>query len=281
MAGAFCASRAQAQAVALPVPSGSSSSSSQSQSGVSVPGYPVSTVQSHRAVGGLPATSMKPFSKFGVALSMGTLGASADIAVPLSRSFNLRAGTDIFRYSTDLNQDGITYTPNLSLTSAQVSLDWFPFHGSFRISPGYMVYNGTTVSANSVVPGNQSFDMNDTTYYSDPTDPLHGSAYVTWPKAGPRITFGWGNIIPRTPNKHISFPAEFGMAYFGTGSSVLNFAGSVCDKAPGDPTRTCQKANSDPSFQENVDKEHARLQMNLHDYVRFYPILKVGVSYKF
>lgn len=264
--------------VALPSPAISSSAG---QSGVSVPGYPVAAAKTAKPVKSGPDKSIRPFSKVGVAVSFGTLGASADVAVPLSRSFNLRAGTDIMRFSTTLDNDGISYSPDLSYTTGYGGVDWFPFHGSFRISPGFMFYNGTTIGGNAIAPAYQQFSFGSDNYYSMAGDPLTGAVNVTWRQYAPRMTIGWGNMIPRTPGRHFSVPVELGFAYFGTGTSTLSFAGSVCQNQTGTVQSNCQKVNTDASFQTDVNKEHDRLQKNLHDYARFYPILKVGVSYKF
>jgi len=209
---------------------------------------------------------------------MGTQGAGVEVAVPLSRSLNLRSGAEFFRYNTTGLQDGITYTANLALQSEEASVDWFPFHGAFRISPGVMLNNATTVNANLVIPGNQSFTVNDVNYYSSTASPLTGSVGVSFPRAGPRITFGWGNMVPRKKSKHFSMPTEFGMAYFGTGTTLMNFSGSVC-QSPNSPS-TCQPVSTNPSFQTNVTAEQAKIQKDLV-YARFYPILKVGISFKF
>jgi hypothetical protein len=223
-------------------------------------------------------SSSKPFSAFALGVSMGTQGAGVETAVPLSRNTNLRGGAEFFRYNTTGLRDGVTYTANLALQSAQTSLDWFPFHGAFRISPGFMFYNATTVTANLNVPANQSFTVNDVNYYSSAASPLTGSAGVTFPRAGPRITIGWGNMIPRRKSKHFSMPTEFGMAYFGTGTTLLTFTGSAC-AAPNSPA-TCQPVSSYPGFQSNVTAEQAKIQKDLV-YARFYPILKIGLSVKF
>jgi hypothetical protein len=227
--------------------------------------------------------SARPFSTLAVAVSAGTLGAGLELATPLSRSFNLRLGGDVFQYGTTLTQDSINYNAQLRMQSGQVSLDWFPFHGAFRISPGMMVYNGMKVAANLSVPGNQSFTINDATYYSDPYNLINGSAHVTFPSYGPRITMGWGNMVPRSKSRHFSMPLEFGMVYFGNGTTALNFGGAACTQSVANTTQAalyCQSAATYTAFQTNVTAEQAKIQKNL-TYVRFYPILKLGISFRF
>lgn len=223
------------------------------------------------------ASSMRPFSKLGVGVNVGTLGIGVEAATPLAGRFNLRGGGNFFGYSRNIDRNGITYIANLDLRSAQASLDWFPFGGSFHLSPGAMVYNGTKVVANAQIPPNGTFTLNGVTYYNDPSDPLSGSAKVMFPVAGPQFAAGFGNMVPRKDSKHFSVPFEFGFVYFGTGTTLLNFNGSACISPGG---VYCMKASSLPGFQTNVTAEQAKIETYVKD-ARFYPILRIGVGYKF
>jgi hypothetical protein len=122
-----------------------------------------------------------------------------------------------------------------------------------------------------------SFTLNSVRFYSDPSDPLSGSAHVTFPNVAPQFTIGFGNMISRKQAKHFSIPVELGVAYFGTGTTSLNFNGSACTSPGG---VNCQKASSFTSFQSSVTGEQATIQKDVK-YARFYPILRVGLSYKF
>lgn len=226
---------------------------------------------------GAVASSMRPFSKLGVGVNVGTLGIGVEAATPLGGRFNLRGGGNFFDYSRNIDRDGITYVANLDLRSAQASLDWFPFGGSFHIGPGAMLYNGAKVVANAQIPPNGAFTLNGVQYYNDPSDPLSGSAKVTFPVAGPQLTAGFGNMVPRRNSKHFSVPFEFGLVYFGTGTTLLNFNGSACISPGG---LNCMQASSLPGFSANVAAEQAKIENYVKD-ARFYPIVRIGASYKF
>ena len=223
------------------------------------------------------APSMRPFSKLGVGVNIGMLGLGVEAATPLANRFNLRGGASFFSYSRNIDHNGLTYVASLDLRSGQASLDWFPFRGGFHLSPGVMLYNGTKVSASVQVPNGTSFSLNRVAYYSDPSDPLSGTANITFPKAGPLFTIGFGNMIPRKKSRHISVPIELGFVYFGTGTTLMNFNGSECTSPSGS---NCQKASSDTNFQANVTAEEAKIEKYVK-YVKFYPILQIGLSYKF
>lgn len=223
-------------------------------------------------------TNARPFSQAAIGVSVGTQGIGGEAATPLLRSLNLRGGADIIHASASFTSSGINYSGNLALQSGQLSLDWFPFHGSFRLSPGVMFYNGSNVNAGLAVPANQHFTVNSVTYYSSATSPLTGNATATWPKAGPRITFGFGNMLPRRVGRHFAWTSEFGMAYFGTGTVTLGFSGSACTQQ--NAPATCFQANTNSTFQANVAAEQAKIQKNMV-YARFYPIIRTGLSYRF
>ncbi len=220
----------------------------------------------------------RPFSRLAVGVTGGTLGFGPEIGVPLAPRLNLRAGANFFNYSTTIDESGITYDAKVTVRSVQTSVDWFPFHNTFHISPGAMLYNGNKGGATVVLPPGQSITINHSDYYSDTADPLHGTANISFPKAGPQLTVGFGNMVKRGEGKHFSVPVDFGFVYFGTGTAALNFGGSACVKSEGQ--LLCQKTSAYPEFEQNVLAEQAKIQKNL-DYARFYPVLRVGLSYKF
>lgn len=220
---------------------------------------------------------MHALSHFAVGINAGSLGLGVEAATPLANRINLRAGVNLFDYSQSLLQKGITYNANLTLLSVQASVDWFPYGGGFHISPGVMLYNGNHVNANLAVPIGTVINLDNVNYYSDPADPLAGSAKITFPFAGPQLTVGFGNMIPRKPGKHITVPFELGAVYFGTGTALLNFTGTACTTLG---SVNCMPVNSFPRFQADVAAEQATIQKNLN-YARFFPILRIGVSYKF
>lgn len=143
-------------------------------------------------------SSNKPFSALGVAVKVGVEGVGFDVATPLARKFNLRAGASFFSYQGSLTEDGIQINPDVRFRKAAASLDYYPFGGSFRVSPGFVFYNGNHATATALVPAGQTFDLNDTTYTSSVTDPVRGSAIFDFgKKQAPSFTIGWGNSTLR------------------------------------------------------------------------------------
>ena len=219
--------------------------------------------------------SDKPFSRLGIAVKASLLGAGVEAATPLTPCTNLRVGFNMFSYDRGFNKDGVAYAGQLRFLSIEAHYDWFPFEGSFHLSPGALVYNGNQIAADASVPGGNPFTLNNTTYSSDPSDPINGTGKVDFVKAGPMFTVGWGNLLPRN-HRHFSVPVELGVIYTGAPRTTLNLRGSACD-ATG---LNCSSTSSYPAFQANVQAEQDKLNKDISAF-KFYPVISVGFGFNF
>jgi hypothetical protein len=233
----------------------------------------LAVVCSHQA--SAQADTGAPFSNVGIGVKASLLGAGIEVATPLARCFNLRAGFNAFSYNRGFHKDGVVYNGQLSFRSTEAHLDWFPFGGSFHISPGLLAYNGNEINANASVSAGQTFTLNGVTYTSDPADPIIGAGKVDFKKSGPMLTAGFGNLVPRN-HHHISIPFELGAIYTGAPRTTLNLNGGACD-ANG---QFCETIDNNPSFQSNVQAEQTKLQKDVSAF-KFYPVLSLGFGFKF
>lgn len=215
-----------------------------------------------------------PFSALAVAVKIGTGGIGFDVATPLAQRFNLRGGASFFQYTGSYDVDGTTINGQAKLRSVGMSVDWFPFNNRFHISPGVNFYNGSSLNASAMVPGGQTFTLEDATYTSSPTDPVHGSASMTFGnKTAPSLTVGVGNMIPRHGSGHFSVPVELGFEYISRPLFHLDLQGTACSQG------ICQ-STSLPEFQQNLRAEEAEINSDIAP-LRFFPIFSVGLAYKF
>jgi hypothetical protein len=220
----------------------------------------------------------RPFSGLGFATRVGFGGAGFDIATPLARKFNLRAGTDFFNHDTSFQEEGAKVGVNLHLRSGHAALDWFPFGGHLRLSPQLVFGNNDRVLATAVIPSGSTVTLNGQDYISSYSNPLHGSGRIDFRKVSPGFSFGFGNVIPRD-RSHVSIPVEMGFYYVGQPSLQVAFTGSACD--PNYPTSVgCESVDQDAGFQQNLAAFKARDDHNL-SYASFFPIFSVGVGYRF
>ena len=221
--------------------------------------------------------AVRPFYGLAIGVRVGTTGVGLDLATPLSKRLNLRAGGSFLSIDPHFVEDGMDVIGDIQLRSGFVAMDVFPFHGGFHISPGYTLYNGDRLSGKATVPGGQDFDLGDGTYTSDTTDPVHGTFDLSsGGKSAPRLTLGWGNMIPRT-DRHWSFLLEIGAEYVGKPPQVtLTLAGTVC-QGPG----FCQSISQNPTAAQNVTIEQNQINSEIPSWLRFFPLVSTGVSYRF
>ncbi|RXH56070.1 hypothetical protein [Granulicella sibirica] len=229
--------------------------------------------------GATPTVSfLGAFSSIGADAHIGLGGIGFDVATPLTRRINIRLGGDFFRYTDTFVEDQANVTASLKLGSGHASVDWFPFNNSFRISPMINFVNNNRVRATVLVPAGTTITLSGSDYVSSATDPLHGSGSVDFRRTSPGLTIGFGNIIAHTP-KHLSFPVELGFYYVGQPTLKIAFSGSACD--PSVPASIgCESVTDDPDFQQSLNEFRARNNNNL-SYASFFPVLTVGVGYRF
>jgi hypothetical protein len=129
--------------------------------------------------------SSKPFSRLGIAIKASSLGFSVEAATPVTLRSNLRAGFNIFSYDHTFHKDGVGYAGQLRFRSIEGHYDWFPFAGSFHLSPGELIYNGNQLAANASVPGGNTFTRNHTTTRAIPPTQSAAPGRSTSPRPAP------------------------------------------------------------------------------------------------
>ena len=220
--------------------------------------------------------SMRPFSRAALGVYLNSLGPGAEIATPMGRHLNLRAGANFFRYGQVLDIDGVSYNAQLNFNSGQVQVDYFPMAGGFHISPGVLYSRNGVSSVGSVPPGG-SFELGSQSYINSVNDPVHGTATVAYPRnVAPLLTIGWGNLIPRT-GRHWAIPVELGAAYTGAAQFVFDLMGTAC---PSNAPANCVNFATDPAVKQNVAQEQVNIN-ELAKRIEVYPIFSIGVSYSF
>jgi hypothetical protein len=253
-------------------------SSSSQEFASSVPG-PHSNSDTAKAPGsGDFSLGKSRVSRLGIDAQVGLNGVGGDIAFAVAPHFNLRLGGRFFSYSTSFQEEGADVNASLRLGGGKASLDWYPFHNGFRISPLVVFLNQTGVRATVLVPAGQTISLDDGDYVSSHADPLHGSASIGVRKTSPGLTIGYGNIIPRS-GRHLSFPVELGFYYVGQPTLKVAFSGSACDPSQPEPLG-CQPVEQDAGFQSDLAGFIRRNNNNLK-YASFLPIASFGVGYRF
>jgi hypothetical protein len=224
-----------------------------------------------------PHISTRPFSQVAMGVTVGTLGGGVELVTTMSRRTNLRVDGHYFGISENLTQDGVGYNGKLQMADARLSYDYYPFGGGLRLSAGAAVYNKFSVKAVASVPSARTITFNNVDYYSSATDPLKGNGTIDFShKVAPTASFGWGNAIPRS-NRHLAFPLEIGVAFTGAPAFDLNMTGSACSSP--DPA-TCSPVATNSEFKTNLAAERTKINNDIAP-LRFYPIVNLGMTYRF
>jgi hypothetical protein len=220
---------------------------------------------------------VKSSPRVGVGVIAGTVGIGGDIAVRVIHSANVRFGFSALGISHDFSQDGVTYGARFRPEAAQLTFDWFFFHG-VHLSPGLLIYNGTKVTGTATSPAGTSFTLNNVTYQSSSANPLTGALAVTFRKTAPMVLFGFGNLVPRG-SRRWSVTFDVGAAFSGSPKTALSFTGFAC-KPPNTSGPTCLNVATDPTVQANVVGEQASVNDKLK-FFKYYPVVQLGFGYSF
>lgn len=220
-------------------------------------------------------TNRRPFRSGAISAKVGIPGIGFDLATPLNSFLNLRGGAQFFDHTANPSANGIHSTGNITFQNVAAMIDIFPFrNNSFHLSPGITLHNDTHLTSSLYVRGAHSFTLGDTTYLSDPSNPIYGDAHLfLGGKYAPRFTIGWGNMLPRRGG-HFSIPFDIGFQYISSPTLDLQLHGNACDNQ-GD----CGDINSLDGPQ-NIHQEVLKLNQQISA-LRFYPIVSIGFSVSF
>jgi hypothetical protein len=259
--------------------------------------YSVSSPESPAAFGGggqavaspLVHHGIRPLSRLAIGPQISPLGVGAEAAVNISQHFDGRVTGSLFSYSTSFTTSGFNIDANLHLASAGASLDYYPFHNGFRLSPGILVYNQNRANANAPVTPGTSFELNDQTFYAATPNPslgitaLSGKGSLNLHPTRPAFTAttGWGSLIPRS-GRRWAIPFEIGVAFTGSPDLKMNLSGWACyDQAQTLCTNVNDPANPiSVQIQNDLQAQLAKWKSDL-DTLKFYPIISTGIVFNF
>jgi hypothetical protein len=231
-----------------------------------------------------------PFSRLAIGADVNPLGIGIKTAILLDHYYDARFMGNFFGYNSGRFEiEGFNVNADFHLASAQASLDYYPFGSIWRISPGLLFLNGNQISATSNIVSGTSFSLNNQTFFSASPNaatgatPLSGTGVLGFHTHDPAftITGGFGKFIPRS-NRHWSFPSEFGVAFTGAPSVIVNMSGWVCL----DYYQTQCSNLGNPTTPVAIEFNSA-LQTQLakwrHDLsaVKVYPLFSYSVVYSF
>ncbi len=199
-------------------------------------------------------TGLADQGEFGLAAKGGTLGAGLEGTMGITDTVNARVGFNYFPYNYSATESGVNYDFDLRLLSVPLLLDWHPNGSGFRLTAGAM-YNGNEIDGKATNSG--TIDINGTNYNAAQVTTLKSA--ISFNAFAPYVGVGYGNAVD--VDRRWNFVLDLGVAYQGDASVKLTTTGSGATAA-------------------DLNAEAKSLENALENF-QWYPVIMVGVSYKF
>jgi len=202
------------------------------------------------------------FSKHAIGTKVGTLGVGVEYTTNLMDDLDLRLGVNGFTYGVNGEKSDIDYDIDAQLLSVAAIADYHPFSNGFIVSAGLM-YNGNAVDYTGK-PTSGTYEINGEIYQASEIGSLDGK--MSFNKVAPYLGIGYSSTMK---SKGWHFVADAGVLYQGAVDTTL-------DVQCGSALTNTQCA----ALKRDVAAEEESFSKELKDY-KWYPVLSVGVSYRF
>jgi hypothetical protein len=223
-------------------------------------GLSVSLVLGASLRGQQPAQGTAHHADASVAVRIATTGLGIEVAKLLTGHVGARVGGSFFSASTSKSQSDISYDASLKLHTFAALIDLSPARrGSFHVTGG-LVTNPLTITATGQPSSSGTFKINGNTYTSSQVGTL--TLQGKFRSASPYLGFGFGT------------PANTGSAL-----KLLFDVGAVIAKPR--ILLTATGAASNPQLASDLQAQEDTTQHDVRKYLKVYPVLSLGLAYRF
>lgn len=192
-------------------------------------------------------------------LKASSQGIGLEVTGALSEKVNVRVGANYFKLSKTLDKSGNEFDFDLKLKSFNALVDWHALGNGFRITGGAVVdknyLDGQASPANS-------YDIGDMVFTSAEVGTLEGN--IDFRDVSPYLGIGWGNPVAK--DSGWTFMVDLGVVFTGRANVDLTSVGGTL--------------SNDADFLVEIAKERNDVRDDL-DSFRYYPVVSLGLSYKF
>jgi hypothetical protein len=198
-------------------------------------------------------------AQFGLAARASTLGIGAEVSYRVSRVIGVRAGVNYLEFSRDMAIENIDYHLTPHFENGSALLDFYPLGGSFHLSGGVLLnHNEGRMEARL----NQNIEIGGRTYTPSEIGSLTGT--VDFRKTAPYLGLGFA------AGGKVSFLLDLGVGV--TGTPRVDLIGETPLTGP-----------AKTEFDANVAQELAQVRAEINDksYLKFHPVLSVGLRVGF
>jgi len=188
----------------------------------------------------------------------GTLGLGVDASYKVNDSLALRGGPNVLQFDHSDTIDGIDYDAEVDFLNVGALVDWHPFKSGFRVTGGaFFGGNSVDLVATPIGPvtvGNTTFSA---------ADVGRIDSEIEWNDVSPYLGIGYSNAFHSESNWR--FSVDLGAKYNGEADVSYTTNGLLA---------------GNPAFEAEAERERQNIIDELDDY-QFYPVLMVGLSYRF
>lgn len=217
------------------------------------------------AVASALAASAASAQNFAVGAQAGTTGIGVSGQYKLNDRFVVRGDLDSFKYDIDVEGDDadLTYEGEIDFGTVGLFVDYHPGGGSFFLSGGaYLGKREVSISGRGN-PGT-AVEVGDQVYTAEQVGTITGTA--DFGDAAPFLGLGWNTAF--TADGAIGFRFLAGAAFGSDAEVKLGRSGGTATGA----TAT--------AIDNELREEERELQENV-DGVSVYPVVQIGLSYRF
>lgn len=195
---------------------------------------------------------------------VGTTGVGFHATMPLNDNMNARLGLGYLGYSYKGSTSDMDYRLKLKANTYDALLDWYPSKDSgFRFTAG-LAFNGNKIQARGEPDAGGNFNIGGNTYSAATAGAVKGK--VSFNKIAPYLGVGWGRGAEK--EQGWSFSTDVGVLFQGNARTSLSSSGCSAGAA------VCSQLSAD------LARENRELRKEA-DRFRLYPVVRIGVSYKF
>ncbi|MEE8580413.1 MAG: hypothetical protein V3T33_02390 [Myxococcota bacterium] len=194
-----------------------------------------------------------PLDGFSVGPRISSVGWGVEVSRDFTDFFTLRAGPTFMIFGFDSTLSGVDYATDVEFINGFLIGDFHPLKNGLRISGG--VFVGTNTVDFTARPSG-SVTIGGQTFAPGAVGRLNGEIDLN--TFAPYVGLGYSGGLFGV--EHLAFDFELGMKYGGAPDVTLTSSGAVS--------------------QADLNSEEKKIE-NQIDFIRFYPVVTLGLSYRF
>lgn len=206
-----------------------------------------------------PTLALADDVEVSAAAKVGTLGIGVDLDIGINEYLHARIGVGALKWNYGITVDDLKYDFGMGLYTLGLFLDWHPGGTGFRLTGG-VIFNNHDISADTTPKADRMYSIGGNEYPGAVIGKVEAEAKFN--QFAPYVGFGYGADFGN--NGHWSFHMDVGVMWWGSPDVDL----------------TAANAALVPGLKQDIDDEVAKVEDDLKNF-RFYPVLAVGVSYRF